>query len=557
MKTLNRFLIFLLLVVSSHVFMGCDAMLDVDSTRMVTDEEYGNSTKDTLYSTFGILSQMQKIADSYVLLGELRGDLLDVTEISDLHLKEINNFNISKDNPYVNVYDYYAIVNSCNYLLHNIDSAVVDRGQKLNLRHYAAIKSIRAWTYMQIVLNFGTVNFSEKPVLSVKDADFSNVMNFDQLADALIVDLEPLKDVELPNIGRIGSYDVRYSYFPIRFLLGDLYLWKGEYQKAAQEYYNLIYENNLTLSQQASSSWNVINNTIGTSAILNWNSVLTLGGSDVISAITCPTQYGQRSDLDSLNMQMQLRPTAQALANWDNQIYFLSEQSNSVGDLRKYGSVWWMNEVNVNSGNTNIFYKGDDEAEHYYIMKYMRYRQNETETYRPLNIPVYRVALLYLRYAEAVNRLNKPNLAFAVLKTGLSSQNFADEIGFLSSEIDSISLSYTDFSDLRFYDNAGVRMRGLGNTQNDTTFYRFATQANMQDSVLYVENLIEQELALETAFEGNRFHDLMRIAFRRMKTGEGDESYLADKVAAKHVNNQSAIRTKLLNSQDWYIKTGN
>ena len=30
-------------------------------------------------------------------------------------------------------------------------------------------------------------------------------------------------------------------------------------------------------------------------------------------------------------------------------------------------------------------------------------------------------SLLYLRYAEAVNRLGFPNLAFAVMKTGLKS----------------------------------------------------------------------------------------------------------------------------------------
>lgn len=556
MKTLNKILI-ILLIASPVYFVGCDDLLDVDSTRMVTDEEYGSSTKDTLYSTFGILSQLQKLADSYVLLGELRADLLDVTETSDLSLKEINNFNVSKNNPYANIYDYYAVINSCNYLIHNIDSAVVDKGQKLNLRHYAAIKSIRAWTYMQIALNFGSVNYTDKPILTVKDTEYSNELNFDQLADVLISELSPLKEVTLPNIGRIGSYDVRTSYFPIRFLLGDLYLWKGEYQKAAQEYYDLMYENGLIVNQGVTSSWNVVNNTIGTYANLNWNSALSVGWSDVISAITCPTQYGQRSDLDSLNMQKQFAPTAQALSNWDNQTYFLNEQSNMLGDLRKYGSVWWQEKVYPNSGTTVIFNKGEDVAKHYYIMKYMRYRQSESETYRPLNIPVYRVALLYLRYAEAVNRLNKPNLAFAVLKSGLSSQNFMLGKGFVPSEIDSLSLSYTDFSNTRFSNNAGIRMRGLGNTQNDTTFYRFATQPNMQDSVLYVENLIEQELALETAFEGNRFHDLMRIAFRRMKTGEGDESYLADKVAAKHVNNQAAIRTKLLNSQNWYIKTGN
>lgn len=551
MKTLNRFLLFFILLSPSY-FASCDDLLDVDSSRLVTDEEYGSSSMDTLYSTFGILSQMQKLADSYVLLGELRGDLLTVSETSDLSLKEINNFNISKNNPYINVSNYYAVINSCNYLLNNIDSAVIDKGKKLNLSHYAAIKSIRAWTYMQVALNFGSVIYTDKPILSVGDTKQSQAISFDELADILIQDLTPLREVTLPVIGRIGTYDVRFSYFPIKFLLGDLYLWKGEYQKSAQEYYDLMYEG--VLVRSSNSYWDVVNNNIGSTAYLNWNQIFSLGNGEVVSAITCPTQYGQRSDLDSLNMQKQIVPTDFAVANWDNQTYFLNEASSKLGDLRKYGSVWWSDKISPNSGSVNLFYKGDDLATQYRIMKYMRYRNTESETYRPLNIPVYRSALLYLRYAEAVNRLNKPNLAFAVLKSGLNPTTFANSKLVPAYEKDSLSLSYMNFGDNRFAGNVGIRMRGLGNADKDTTYYRLEMQPTLRDSVLYVENLIENELALETAFEGNRFHDLMRFAFRKIKNGEADESYLANKVAAKHGANQAAIKAKLMNTENWYIK---
>ncbi|MDO9153263.1 MAG: RagB/SusD family nutrient uptake outer membrane protein [Paludibacter sp.] len=65
----------------------------------------------------------------------------------------------------------------------------------------------------------------------------------------------------------------------------------------------------------------------------------------------------------------------------------------------------------------------------------------------------------------------------------------------------------------------------------------------------YVEDLIVNETALECAFEGNRFHDLMRIAIRR-----NDNAYLANKVAAKHSENKEAIRQKLLDRTNWYLK---
>jgi len=545
MKRTCNILLLMFVLILTLFLASCNGLLDVDSKRLVTDEEFGHSSNDSLYSTFGILSQLQKLADSYVLLGELRGDLLDVTDISDLDLKEINNFSISSDNSYAKINDYYAVINNCNYMLQNLDSSVVNNGEKRNLSQYAAIKSIRAWTYMQIALNFKTAKFYDKAILTVEDSKQTYPeYTFDELADILISDLEPLKDVDFPSIGYIGSYNTSYSYFPIRFLLGDLYLWKGDYLNAAREYYELMYKDRLTVNKGYTSSWQTENNTIGTTANLNWFYAF-IGSAEVITTITCPTQYGQTFNLDSLNMQHKIVPSALAISNWDNQTYFLNEASNTQGDLRKYGSLWWKNEVTSNSTKTTTYVKGDDVADPYYIMKYMMYSQN---------VVVYRTALLYLRYAEAVNRLNKPNLAYAVLKSGLNNVNYYDKKIFTQSEKDSLSNEFMNFADTRFSYNTGIRMRGLGNEVKDTTFYRFETQATMQDSVLYVEDLIQKELALETAFEGNRFHDLMRIALRRIKNGEGDASYLANLVSAKHVGDEAAIKAILMNTDNWYIK---
>jgi hypothetical protein len=110
-----------------------------------------------------------------------------------------------------------------------------------------------------------------------------------------------------------------------------------------------------------------------------------------------------------------------------------------------------------------------------------------------------------------------------------------------------------NFNDARFANNGGIRMRGCGKVNMDTTYYRipdFALKTNpKQDSILYVEDMIDQELTLETAFEGNRFQDLMRFAIRR-----NENSYLAEKVAAKHKENYQTIKEKLLIRENWYLK---
>jgi hypothetical protein len=59
----------------------------------------------------------------------------------------------------------------------------------------------------------------------------------------------------------------------------------------------------------------------------------------------------------------------------------------------------------------------------------------------------------------------------------------------------------------------------------DTIRYRYIPTAYLVDKV---EQMIVDEMALETAFEGQRYYDLMRVAMRRE-----DPAFLADKVARR------------------------
>ncbi len=69
-------------------------------------------------------------------------------------------------------------------------------------------------------------------------------------------------------------------------------------------------------------------------------------------------------------------------------------------------------------------------------------------------------------------------------------------------------------------------------------------EANKELVQKCVEDLIVDEAALELAFEGCRFFDLMRVAHRR-----GDASYLANKLAKRN----PALQAKLSTEASWYF----
>jgi hypothetical protein len=70
--------------------------------------------------------------------------------------------------------------------------------------------------------------------------------------------------------------------------------------------------------------------------------------------------------------------------------------------------------------------------------------------------------------------------------------------------------------------------------------------------MLALEDKIIEEAALELAYEGNRWQDLMRIANRRNNT-----AFLADKVYNKLLKDgnpaAATVRTKLSDKANWFL----
>ncbi|MFC0878225.1 hypothetical protein ACE01N_16640 [Saccharicrinis sp. FJH2] len=553
MKRINQLIVSLFAV--SLLLMSCDSLLDVDSDRFITDENYRvNSPSDSLYSMIGVLTQLQKLSDSYVLLGELRGDLLDVTENADVSLKELNNFNITSDNPYVNVADYYSIINNCNYIIRYIDTTYESEGERILVSQFVQAKTIRAWTYLQLVLNFGSALYYEDPILSIDEAK-ADYPEYDlyQLADVLIKDLSPWKNVSKPRLGSVMDYNLGYSFFPVRMVLGDLYLWTGDYLNAATEYHDLLYNNRYTVTDNYQSFWVVENDVLNENRIyVNWQLLFASSSTaERITDIATSSRYGNASELYvmsySISDQM-IVPSQVALNHWNKDLFF-KDDFNIDHDLRgRLGSISTV-QVYDNSSNVTSYDR---------ILKYRPILGEADEDVYETRI--YRNSLVYLRYAEAVNQLNKPNMAFAVLKYGLNNSTMNNPDMIPASEIGDAMPAYMDFRDLRFTNNIGTVIRGQGvrkyvnqvwvdarDPLTDSTFV-IPVLPTLDDSVTYVDDLLIKELALETAFEGNRFQDLMRFALRR-----SDPSFLADRVAEKHTTNKEAIRTLLGNTDNWYL----
>ena len=223
----NRSIFYTLALCSTlGILTACADMFDVTSSSVQYEESHSiSSPSDSLYSVIGILSKLQTIADRTVLLGELRGDLVDENVYTENDLRELINHSVSPTNTFCNYSDFYAVINNCNYYLAKVDTTVLVSNQMVLLREKAVVKGVRAWTYLQLAQIYRSVPFITEPIVSVIDAEKEYpYYDFEQMCDYFIKDLSPYVDTEMPSYGIINGLDSRSMFFPIRLLLGDMYL---------------------------------------------------------------------------------------------------------------------------------------------------------------------------------------------------------------------------------------------------------------------------------------------------------------------------------------------
>jgi len=92
----------------------------------------------------------------------------------------------------------------------------------------------------------------------------------------------------------------------------------------------------------------------------------TPGTEEFVTNLATSNEFGQKFELDSLTSNQTLIPSKIALDNWNNQIYYYSAELDTVGDLRKIGSVSLSNRALVRSSSDSEL-----ENDDYYIYKYL------------------------------------------------------------------------------------------------------------------------------------------------------------------------------------------
>lgn len=549
-------------------FTACSDMLDTTSEMV----EYDNSLsmpEDSLYSVMGIIKKMQVLADRTVLLGELRADLMTPTDRATTAIKDIARYDFNADNVYNNISDYYAVINNCNYFLAHADTLLQRLGKKIFEREYAVVKTYRAWTYLQLAKVYGRVPLVTTPVMTEEEAENAmqqNLVDINGVCDYFINDLRQYVDTDQPLYGMIDERNSLKFFIPVRVLLGEMCLWTGRYPEACQylsQY--LTMKNKPVYTGTRSTYWSVGTSLdfINAGIVTSSTSWLSLNADENISVIPMEKSEfdGVKSRLEdvfesSLNNDYYFQVTPSA------GIMSLSAAQDYVYEVLSSGGIPTDTVRAPKVGLYRDYYRGDLRLGGVY--SYRTVNRGEMSPYSPNVqyidktpsdfVTIYRVQYVYLMFAEALCRAGYPESAFCILKYGLRQQNIQRYIDERERVAIGDLLNFPDdvFTALN---TQGIHARGCGDVRCDNLFRLPEPPAQLQayeDTVQYriplVEDMIINEMALEMAFEGYRFYDLMRVAKRR-----DDMSYLALPVAMRNGTRDEGMYNLLMDENNWYL----
>ena len=586
-----------LLLIGAFSMTSC---VDTDIDDALDYDDHYKTSEDADNAILGVYSSFMRMAGQMIVLNELRGDLMDLTMNSSIELQEIDAKKPSKDNTYADPTGYYNVIVNCNDALVNFERMYKEKrlNEREFLERYSDLLAMRCYMYLQLAAQFGEVPYITDPIITVADMKQMEhkALGLDELLDSLIVSmtsttitgkqvsLEPY--VESPLIqNNLDGYELSYYFINKYLLLGDLYLWRANdvdkkdyYELAAKQYKKImdtksdgeITENYLYMKISGVDTWGsstANSNFYYQIFFLRYHEDDTKSYNNQWVDIFSDKMIDRRVKYEwawALTYDAAFAPTYPFVDLFASKAnggsYQLMPSDYAVGDL--WGKQKMKNGFTFDGRGSGSSYETKSEGNE--IAKYLYHYDPFTPYEKAGRLMLYRAGLVHLRYAEAVNRAGYPKIAYALLNQGLR-DTYGTDGGYLilnspNEEPYYFAASMTETGTKYGYRrepwrfNRGLRGR-VSLVSKETSEFADKTLAECTttaDSIKVMEKIILDEAALECAFEGNRFPDLVRVAHRMNKNNEDGNAYMQAVMKGKYDKNGRSM-PDYSTEESWFL----
>lgn len=595
-------------------FTSCKEFLNPDQEINITEDKLYDDWYEYRAIEMGMYGIQAELVEQLVVLGELRGDLMQITDNADADLVEVYNFNVSKENKYASPTNFFKLITATNNfitILKERHPEVLDSKSPITNydKLYGEALCMRAWAYFNAVRIYGKVPFIPESITSMDEItsflnssgtyiDSVNIVygidgytndttynvsiqlekqyyNQDLIIDYFTNQLE--KEVKAVGVNHyIDNFDQTWEVsiwneYAMRALLGSMYLTSGDLMKARTHIEKVIYMSSDNYRYQ-------IDNSFGTT---NWRNIFNnIDIREHIFTIWFNKTYFQQNDFQELfeprePHKYMLKPTRKAVmlweTTWDD---FTLVVNNNQPWLTRTGNIGRPGDFNRGYG-VSYAYLRNGEVLPAQTIQGMLYLKSQ-EDYRTASLLVEDVDTAIWKYSWNKNVFDKDAKYILYRAAGMHLW-LAEAYVWLRFEQSGVVREFTsnavnivnDGSNYSVQGNRlqkGVRGRvGFGGATDGIRVgnYNYLRHpftnkvigytdltGNFRGLQLYLEDLILEERGRELAYEGERFYDIMRVAKRR-----NEPAYLAKMISDKFpVNRRQEIYNNLLNEENWYIR---
>lgn len=614
LKRAYNYLTPVVLVLLTLTMFSCEKFFNPDQAQILKEDEFYKNWNEYRSAEMGLYSLQQKLVDQIVVLGELRGDLLEVTPYASKDLNDIYNFNISPDNAYTQPNDFYQLIGATNNLARKLEyehPEVLDKDVESTDydRLYGEVLCMRAWAYFNAVKIYGKIPYlwpsltSEKEITEYINTpqvyyDVENIIyninGYDNdtirldtvILEKAYLDMEMVIDTFTTQLaGRIKKVGVIHNtenkdltwdatvwnINAYRALMGEMHLFNSNLS-AAYDYFQPIlynYDPGSNIKYGLDSKF----------SRLKWENIFKAVEVDEhILVLQFQKQYEQQHTLQSLFSSLppnyyMLKPTRLAVENWEtiwreqDIIKIASNPEETyMEELGKPGDFYRGHHVSY------LYRRGFDSVRISDVQLMLSYKS--TGNYRDLDNLMRGVDTVVYKYTIDKDVFDQ-DANFIVYRAAnihlycaeIYSYWLHDQGKNLNTDLNKglSILNNGAYKDPADGNQLGVRGR-VGFGSGDDAIY-LENHIYIHDPYIneiigfydYTDNLAAKQVYLEDKIIEERARELAYEGQRfydlmRVAKKRGDPSFLADKVAAKFSGSKAEqIREHLMNEENWYV----